>query len=217
MVLEEEKRELEVTNERLLRNFADVQAAVTVERERSTRACRDNASVKEALEVVASSYPGALVVLPEALNAAEQTRYRLVARASAAFDAIGQVAVAWREGNLGVGFRDAFAELGFDYRLVSEITQGRHRSDYERTYDGHRILLGPHRALAMAGLIQTIRASTGSSTRTPTASSSATPAAICRTRRPDSSAGTKAGCCPIHEDTGPHLSSPTPPRPSSPR
>ncbi len=115
-----------------------------------------HASVKEALEVVASSYPGALVVLPEALDAAEQTRYRLVARASAAFDAIGQVAVAWREGNLGVGFRDAFAELGFDYRLVSEITQGRHRSDYERTYDGHRILLGPHLALGDGGSTDTI-------------------------------------------------------------
>ena len=59
--------------------------------------------------------------------------------------AMEEVAAAWREGALSSSFYEAFAERGFAFATqVSPTALGKYRQDYERTYEGNKVLLGPH-------------------------------------------------------------------------
>jgi hypothetical protein len=154
-LLELEKAQLEDDVARLTRNFADVRAAVALERG-DAGVVSAPATIREALEDVAAAHDDALVVLEEAYESASETRYPQVDRAAAALRAIGDVAQRWHDNALGMNFETAFAEQGFDLRTVSAITQGRHHKEYSRTYEGHRIMLSPHLALGDGGSTDTI-------------------------------------------------------------
>ncbi|MDQ4144820.1 MAG: hypothetical protein M3198_13995, partial [Actinomycetota bacterium] len=101
-------------------------------------------SVGEAVEWAAARCPH-LVVLDEARASARRAAYRQPGRAWRALVAMEEVAAAWSDGGLSSSFYEAFAEGGFNFAAnVSPTALGKHRQDYERTYEGEKILLGPH-------------------------------------------------------------------------
>lgn len=155
-ISDERIAELEADKSRILRGFADVQLAVARERGDEVDATVSPTSIRDALELVASEHPEALVVLESALESAAETRYPQLDRAGAALKAVGKVAQGWLDGNLGMGFDDAFREHGFELRSVSSVTQGRYPREYGRSYRGKRVLLGPHLALGDGGSTDTI-------------------------------------------------------------
>ncbi len=89
-----------------------------------------------------------LVFLKEAIEAAERAAYRHPGRVWRALLAMDEIASAWSRKELGSSFFDAFAERGFDFRSqVSMIATGRWGHEYERTYEGRVVTMGPHLAL----------------------------------------------------------------------
>ena len=55
-----------------------------------------------------------------------------------------------------MSFDTAFRERGFDLRSVGETAIGRWPREYARTYEGQRVMLGPHLALGDGGSTDTI-------------------------------------------------------------
>ncbi len=155
-VADERIAELEAEKNRILRGFADVQLAVARERGDEPELTAGPTSIRDALELVASEHPASLVVLEPALESAAETRYAQLERAGAALKAVGKVAQGWHDGDLGMGFEEAFREHGFELRSVGSVTQGRYPREYGRTYRGRRVLLGPHLALGDGGSTDTI-------------------------------------------------------------
>lgn len=101
-------------------------------------------SVLQAVEWAASRCTG-LVILDEALDSARRATYRQPARVLKALLAIDRAVHGWQHGHLDGGFRNVFAEQGLDYsHTLSPSTLGRFPHEYERTYLGKRIVLGPH-------------------------------------------------------------------------
>ena len=89
-----------------------------------------------------------LVILDEARDSARRAAYRQPARVYRALLAMDEVAGEWSGGSLPTGFRDAFAEHGFVFASdVSPSALGRYAHEYERTYDGGTVALGPHLAI----------------------------------------------------------------------
>lgn len=89
-----------------------------------------------------------LVLLGEALESAAKATYRQPGRAWRALLAMNEIAAAWRRDDLGMSFFDAFVERGFDFRShVSGLALGRYGHEYERTYEGATVTMGPHLAL----------------------------------------------------------------------
>jgi len=102
------------------------------------------ASVIQAVEWAAERCPH-LVLLDAAFTSAAKSPYRQPGRLWQALLALEQVAAAWERGELVGGFRTALAEMGFDYgRALSAQAVGRHPHEYERTYNGRRVTMGPH-------------------------------------------------------------------------
>jgi hypothetical protein len=153
---EEERGRLEADVARLARNMGIVRAAIATERGDDEGVIDAVASVPEALERLANDHPEAIVVLDAAVESAGQTRYRHVDRAAEALRAVGMVAQGWHDDTLGTSFENAFAERGFALRSTGPVTQGRHPTEYERIFDGHRVMLGPHLALGDGGSTDTI-------------------------------------------------------------
>jgi hypothetical protein len=154
-ILEEERSRLENDVARLARSFADVQATVEAD-QRGDAADTTPATLAAALRLVADAFPESLVVLSEAYESAEESRYPRISRAQAALMAIGEVAQGWHDGTLASSFDEAFGSRGFDLRSISQVTQGRFAQEWTRTYEGHRVLLGPHLALGSGGSTDTI-------------------------------------------------------------
>lgn len=89
-----------------------------------------------------------LVILDDAVDSARRATYRQPGRFWRALLAMEEVAAAWEANELGAPLADAFADRGFEYRVnVSLVAVGRRRREYERTYQGATITLGPHLAL----------------------------------------------------------------------
>ena len=102
------------------------------------------ATVAEAVEWAAARADH-LVFLDDAVASARRAAYRQVGRLWLALTAMDEVAGAWQRGELGAGFLPAFAERGFDFSpAISSTVIGRYPHEYERTYEGERIVLGPH-------------------------------------------------------------------------
>ncbi len=98
-----------------------------------------------AVDVAARNYSDVLVLLPEAIESADDCTYPNVPKLFSALNTIGDVARGWRAGTLSAGFPGAFKDAGLEYGPgVSNLTVGRTGSEYLRTYQGHEILLGPH-------------------------------------------------------------------------
>ena len=104
-------------------------------------------SVVQAVEQAAAECRH-LVILDEARDSAHRAAYRQPARVYRALLAMDEVAGEWSAGSLPTGFRDAFAEHGFAFASdVSALSLGRYPHEYQRTYDGRTIALGPHLAI----------------------------------------------------------------------
>lgn len=155
-IAEEERGQLEADKARMARSFADIHAAVDRERAEASDLTLTPSTIPEALALLASQHPHAVVVLPDAYGSAEATRYPQIERAAAALRAIGEVAEAWHNDTLGRSFDEAFQEQGFELRTVSPVTRGRYPSYYAKSYRGERVPLGPHLALGSGGSTDTI-------------------------------------------------------------
>ena len=89
-----------------------------------------------------------LVFLDDSIESARRAGYRQPGRVYKALLAMDEVAEEWGRGQLPTGFHDAFAERGFDFAAhVSPTALGKHGHEYERTYEGRTITMGPHLAL----------------------------------------------------------------------
>jgi hypothetical protein len=98
-----------------------------------------------------------LVFLREAHESAARSPYRQPERVYRALMALDEIAGRYRRGELPGGWKIAFEELGLDFRAdVSATARGRFAQEYERTWSGHRVMLGPHLALGGAGTPSTI-------------------------------------------------------------
>ncbi len=98
----------------------------------------------EAVEWAAERCPH-LVFLDAAHSSAGKSPYRQPGRVWQALLALEEVAAAWERGELEGGFRTALAAKGVDYgRALSAQAVGRYPHEYERTYDGRRVTMGPH-------------------------------------------------------------------------
>ena len=106
-------------------------------------------TVASVVRQAAISLDDALLVLDEAVRAAEESPYRDVDRVAAVFDAMALVARRRQAGTLGASLRDAFRELGVDYRRgVSESTPERLRRQHMvRLSSGEQVEATEHIAL----------------------------------------------------------------------
>jgi hypothetical protein len=130
-------------NEQLRRNFALIQAAaVSGESQDSPELLP--VSIVEALDRVGIDYGDALVILEAARESAAASPYSNVAKFYAALQAVGEVARMYREQTLLRGFEAAFEERGLELGAVSKTALGKYPNEYERSYEGRKIALGPH-------------------------------------------------------------------------
>jgi hypothetical protein len=92
-----------------------------------------------------------LVFLPEALKSAEESPYRHPDRAFEALQAIAAAGRAWRDGELPRGgFGAFFTARAQDYASgSSQTTRQKWQREYERSYQGRKVLLGPHLRLGV--------------------------------------------------------------------
>lgn len=101
-------------------------------------------SVLQAVEW-AAQHCKQLVILGDAFESARRATYRQPDRVWMALRAMDAATAAWQRDELSGGFKNAFAKGGFDYgHSLGVAALGRHPSEYERTYDGSKIVLGPH-------------------------------------------------------------------------
>jgi hypothetical protein len=99
-------------------------------------------TVLDALRHAADAHPETLLILEAAERAAASAPYEDIDKIGVVLDAMAEVARRRMEGSLGMSLRDAFRELGIDYRGgISESTSARLRQQYcvagpdGRTYD----------------------------------------------------------------------------------
>ena len=76
----------------------------------------ESLTLVDVLRQAAASYPDALLILETAERAAERSPYEDPERAAVVLDAMAHVARRRQEGVLGMSLREAFRELGVDYR-----------------------------------------------------------------------------------------------------
>ena len=101
-------------------------------------------SVLEAVEWAEERCPN-LVILEEARTSARRATYRQPGRVFKALVALDAAVLAWQQDELDGGFRRVLAEQGVDYgHSLSSAAIGRFPHEYERTYQGRRVALGPH-------------------------------------------------------------------------
>lgn len=103
-------------------------------------------SVGHAVELAAAVCPH-LEFLPEAHSSAAASEFKRPQQVLDDLRALDRVADAWARGQLGGGgFEGALVEAGVSgFRSgISVTAQTQYATDYERTYQGAKIMLGPH-------------------------------------------------------------------------
>lgn len=101
-------------------------------------------SLTEALRLAKSRLPH-LVVLPEAERSARDWHYDRADLAWADLMRLEAVAADWAANALQGDFSAEARRRGLDWaRDISEDAKGKFASDYQRRYDGHVVMLGPH-------------------------------------------------------------------------
>ncbi len=103
-------------------------------------------SIRHAVELAASVCPH-LEFLPEAYSSAADSEFRRPQQVIDDLRALDRVAGAWARGELGGGgFEGALVEAGVSaFRSgISDTARTQYAKDYERTYLGSTIVLGPH-------------------------------------------------------------------------
>ncbi|MGH7507066.1 MAG: hypothetical protein ACRELX_15530, partial [Longimicrobiales bacterium] len=118
----------------------DAEAGITAEDGRTL----DDAGAPSLLEVVqdsAESHSDALLFLDSARESAAASPYEDPERVRAILEAMARVARRRRDGVLGTSLRDAFSDLGIDYRTgIARNTPARLREQYRFPYRGTELV-----------------------------------------------------------------------------
>ena len=105
------------------------------------RADDEAATVVEVVRHAAESHADALLVLDSAYAAATDAPYEDPERVRAILDAMARVARRRRDGVLGTSLREAFADLGIDYRAaIARNTPARLREQYRFPYGNGEVV-----------------------------------------------------------------------------
>lgn len=112
----------------------------------------DVATLAAAVRQAAVAHDDALLVLDDAVRTAEESPYRDADRAAAVLDAMALVARRRQAGTLGTSLRDAFRDLGVDYRRgISDGMPERMRQQYSaRLPNGEVVEAAEHIALGVS-------------------------------------------------------------------
>jgi hypothetical protein len=127
------ERRIERFEERLLQLLApEAEAQGTEEAPAAEeRPGEERPSLVETLRHAAAAHPETLLILESAERAAAASPYEDLERVSAVLDAMGDVARRRAVGSLGMSLRDAFREVGIDYRGgIADSTPARLRQQY---------------------------------------------------------------------------------------
>lgn len=93
-------------------------------------------SLLEVVQDMSEAHEDALVFLDDAYRSAGESPYEDPERVRAILDAMARVARRRRDGTLGTSLREAFADLGIDYRAaIARTTPARLRAQYRFTFD----------------------------------------------------------------------------------
>lgn len=105
----------------------------------------DRATLVEVVHDIAESQSDALVFLESALASAADSPYEDPERVRAILEAMARVARRRRDGLLGTSLREAFADLGIDYRgSIARSTPARLREQHRFTWSKERIEAEEH-------------------------------------------------------------------------
>lgn len=101
-------------------------------------------SVLDAVERAASAAEHS-TFLPEAFDSAAESQYQDPSRVLDDLRLVDEVARDWANGELSTGPHDAFKQRCSGYRDgIGQKASTQYAADYERNYDGERVMLGPH-------------------------------------------------------------------------
>src|SRR5690606_33332686 len=93
------------------------------------------------VQAAAEAHPDALLFLDTAYDSAAASPYEDPERVRAILDAMARVARRRSDGSLGTSLREAFAELGIDYRpAIARNTSARLREQYRFTHPGGTVI-----------------------------------------------------------------------------
>jgi hypothetical protein len=102
----------------------------------------------EIVHDAAQTYGDALVFLDSASASAAASPYEDPERVKAILDAMARVARRRRDGQLGMSLKEAFADLGIDYRgAMARTTPARLREQYRFAYGREQVEAEEHIAL----------------------------------------------------------------------
>jgi hypothetical protein len=103
-------------------------------------------SVRDALMKAKDKFQDVLHFLESAEESAKKSVYKNPNRVYEAFEALNDVASAWRntEGKLGKSWKDALKERGFDIHQVSQTSGTKWKNDYSFSYKGKSQLFSDH-------------------------------------------------------------------------
>jgi len=109
----------------------------------------DRAALVHVVQAAAEIHANALVFLDSAYTSAAESPYEDPERVRAIFDAMARIALRRRDGILGTSLREAFSDLGIDYRAaIARNTPARLREQYRFLLPGgERIEAEEHIAL----------------------------------------------------------------------
>ena len=100
----------------------------------------DSASLVEVVQDVAASHSDALLMLDSTVESARESPYEDPERVRAILEAMARVARRRRDGLLTTSLREAFADLGIDYRgAIAHSTSARMREQYRLEHEGETI------------------------------------------------------------------------------
>ena len=140
--------ELEGAKAAIQQNFAAMARELSISGElgdSDTADAYEVLTLLDAVDAAAKEFADELVFLPPARESADGWTYPNVPKLHLALRTIGAIVRRWRLNDLPAGFAGAFKEAGLDYAPgVSTLTVGQTGSEYVRTHNGTRIILGPH-------------------------------------------------------------------------
>jgi hypothetical protein len=94
-------------------------------------AAEEGPPLADVVRHAATTHADALLILDDALRSAEDSPYSDVNRVAVILDAMASLARRRQAGTLGMSLRDAFREMGVDYRgFITPNTSSRHRRQY---------------------------------------------------------------------------------------
>ena len=139
-----EEERLRIANAELLARIEELERVL--EEAHAAEPADDQAfrSVGAAVEAAAAQCR-TMVLLPEAYESAWASPYQQPQKIYDTLLRMDELAGAYRSNELGGGLKQAFEQSGLPFKAnVSPTALGKYGREYERTYNGGRIMLGPH-------------------------------------------------------------------------